>query len=102
MDEHAASVAEMREALESGAAGRCQSLDEVYDQLKPLDLARDLLEVQTHRLQVIRVQHCGWTDLGTPKRVAATVRSISRSTGERRERRALSAPLFFDLGSQYS
>jgi mannose-1-phosphate guanylyltransferase len=101
-DEHASTVAGMRVALKSSAAGQYQSLEEFYDTLEPVDFSRDVLEVQSHRLQVLRVQQCGWTDLGTPKRVAATVRGILRGADVRKERSARSVPLFFDLGSQYS
>jgi mannose-1-phosphate guanylyltransferase len=99
-EDHADMVAEMRDALKRKVAGRPDSLDEFYEGIEPVDFSRDILEVQANRLQVIRVPHCGWTDLGTPKRVEATVRGIVARAGVQRERSARSAPLFFDLGSQ--
>jgi mannose-1-phosphate guanylyltransferase len=92
-------VSAMRAAVQSHAAGESTSLGAFYDQLQPMDFSHDVLEVQAHRLQVIRVQHCGWTDLGTPKRVEATVRSIAVRAGVTTERHARFTPLFFNLGS---
>jgi mannose-1-phosphate guanylyltransferase len=100
MEEHANVVSEMRAALRSSAAGRVQSLGQFYERIPPLDFSRDILELRADRLHVIRVQHCGWTDLGTPRRVEATMRSLGADV--RREPRVRGVPLFFDLGSQYS
>lgn len=45
----------------------------LYERLPALDFSRDILERSTSRLQVHRVPPCGWSDLGTPRRVAATL-----------------------------
>jgi len=95
-------VSEMREALKCEAAGDRESVDKLYKGIAPLDFSRDILEVQATRLQVIRVPNCGWTDLGTPQRVEATIRSMTVSAGIAQRRKGLSAPLFFDLNAQYS
>ena len=42
----------------------------LYPQLPSLDFSRDVLEGQEALLRVLRVPPCGWTDLGTPRRVA--------------------------------
>lgn len=101
-ERHADAVRAMREALRGNAAGDPQSLENLYERIEPIDFSQDILEDQAHRLQVIRVKNCGWTDLGTPKRVEATVRSLASRAGCSREQTAHSVPLFFDLGSQYS
>ena len=101
-EEHSKTVSKMRAAVKSHAAGQLQALDAFYDEIEPIDFSHDILEAQAHRLQVIRVQHSGWTDLGTPKRVEATVRSMAVRAGVQRERKAPIAPLFFDLGSGIS
>jgi mannose-1-phosphate guanylyltransferase len=99
-EDHAALVSEMRVALEAQLTGRAAALNGFYDGIKPIDFSKDVLEVQAHRLQVIRVPPCGWTDLGTPQRVEATVRSIE--VGEELvRRRQHPTPLFFDLGAHY-
>jgi mannose-1-phosphate guanylyltransferase len=45
----------------------------LYPQLPSLDFSRDVLEGQESLLRVLRVPPCGWTDLGTPRRVAETL-----------------------------
>jgi mannose-1-phosphate guanylyltransferase len=42
----------------------------LYPQLPSLDFSRDVLEGQEPLLRVLRVPPCGWSDLGTPRRVA--------------------------------
>ena len=49
-------------------------LSRLYEDLPAVDLSRDVLAHFPQKLKVLSVPHCGWTDLGTPKRVAATVR----------------------------
>jgi len=54
------------------------SLAELYSRLPVLDFSRDILEGGLHEeLRVLPVPGCGWTDLGTPRRVAETVRRLS-------------------------
>jgi mannose-1-phosphate guanylyltransferase len=71
----AATVNDMLTALvadprESGAAA---GLDRLYRRLPSLDFSRDVLEGQEAMLRVLTVPNCGWTDLGTPRRVAQTL-----------------------------
>lgn len=47
------------------------AIEALYAGLDPLDFSRDLLEQAPERLDVWTVAPCGWTDLGTPRRVAA-------------------------------
>jgi mannose-1-phosphate guanylyltransferase len=98
-DDYADTVRQMREALKSQAAGNQEPLDRFYAGITPIDFSRDVLEVQATRLQVIRVPNCGWTDLGTPQRVEAAVRSMN--AGIARRQNGLGAALFFDLCAQY-
>jgi mannose-1-phosphate guanylyltransferase len=102
MEEHADVVRGMREALAQRAAGRREAVEKFYERAKPVDFSSEILEVQASRLQVVRVPHCGWTDLGTPQRVEATIRSIGGRADLAQRRRIRSAPLFFDLGAHYS
>src|SRR5450631_898234 len=75
---HQSSVALMRAAIGGGKsrATHAPSLAEVYQQLPTADFSRDLLEPQASRLQGLRVPSCGWNDLGTPKRVIETLRTL--------------------------
>jgi mannose-1-phosphate guanylyltransferase len=96
----ATAVVHMREALEREAHGDREAITNLYHSLAPLDFSRDILEVQATQLRVIRVPRCGWTDLGTPKRVEAVVR---RMAAERGIGEASIAPSsrFFDLSTRY-
>jgi mannose-1-phosphate guanylyltransferase len=75
---HRSSVALMRAALggKKMRGSDALSLAEVYQQLPRVDFSRDLLEPQATRLQVLGVPSCGWNDLGTPKRVIETLRTL--------------------------
>jgi hypothetical protein len=50
------------------------ALELLYADLECQDFSRDVLERHAQMLQVLRVPSCGWTDLGTPKRVQETIR----------------------------
>jgi mannose-1-phosphate guanylyltransferase len=69
---------EMRMALfrDMKSAGRARAIDRLYQTLPVLDFSRDILQGQERRLRVLRVPPCGWSDLGTPKRVADTLRRL--------------------------
>lgn len=52
-----------------GGRLRCDSLAALYQTLQDVDFSRDILQRNPHRLRAQRVPECGWTDLGTPRRV---------------------------------
>jgi len=52
------------------------SLAELYDELPDLDFSRGILQGQEQHLRVLAVPECGWSDLGTPDRVAAALRDL--------------------------
>jgi mannose-1-phosphate guanylyltransferase len=54
--------------------GSPRAMAELYEVLEPRDFSRDLLQGGESDLLVAQVPSCGWTDLGTPLRVAACVR----------------------------
>jgi mannose-1-phosphate guanylyltransferase len=65
------------------APGR--ALRERYEHLPSADFSRSVIEGAENRLRVLKSPHCGWSDLGTPKRVAATLRQpIPRQVHQRR------------------
>ncbi|HUN74073.1 MAG TPA: sugar phosphate nucleotidyltransferase [Steroidobacteraceae bacterium] len=47
---------------------------ELYRRLPTIDFSRDIVAGQESRLRVLPVRPCGWSDLGTPKRVAEVLR----------------------------
>jgi mannose-1-phosphate guanylyltransferase len=48
----------------------CPAAERAYPTLKTLDFSRDILQGQESKLRVLKVPDCGWSDLGTPERVA--------------------------------
>jgi hypothetical protein len=46
-----------------------------------MDFSRDVLEGQESLLRVLTVPACGWSDLGTPRRVAETLTRIGHQPG---------------------
>jgi mannose-1-phosphate guanylyltransferase len=51
-------------------------IESLYEQLRDLDFSRDVLQGNESLLQVLAVRNCGWTDLGTPKRIGITLERI--------------------------
>ena len=46
----------------------------LYENLETLDFSEHVMQGAEPMLRVLRVEPCGWSDLGTPWRVAATLR----------------------------
>jgi mannose-1-phosphate guanylyltransferase len=51
-------------------------LVDLYEKMPHLDFSRDILEAQPTPLCVLRVPACGWSDLGTPKRLGQTLNAV--------------------------
>jgi mannose-1-phosphate guanylyltransferase len=68
-------VTEMQRAVrrDCEAAGAGHAVTELYARLGPVDFSRDILPGQESSIRVVRVPPCGWSDLGTPERVARTL-----------------------------
>jgi mannose-1-phosphate guanylyltransferase len=62
--------------------GKECAVAELYDQLPTLDFSRDILASQTSSLRVLPVPQCGWSDLGTPERVADVLHRSPREADE--------------------
>jgi mannose-1-phosphate guanylyltransferase len=58
------------------AAAGWAALVDMYERLPQLDFSRDILEGRESKLRVVNVPACGWSDLGTPKRVGETLQRI--------------------------
>lgn len=69
----------MKKALQHDrrTPGNPSLLAELYGQLQTVDFSRDILQSEERLLRVLRVGPCGWSDLGTPERVARALRRIS-------------------------
>ena len=82
MPRYASLVMEMQVGLAKGQTagsptGSWPALLSLYDRLPELDFSRDLLEGRAADLCVVRVPPCGWSDLGTPRRVGEIVQKFA-------------------------
>jgi mannose-1-phosphate guanylyltransferase len=50
------------------------ALEAFYERLPAIDFSRDIIERCVSRLEVLQVPTCGWSDLGTPRRVADAIK----------------------------
>lgn len=69
-------LGEFQEVFRSGGEARTQALTELYTNMDTVDFSRAVLQGSEEHLRLKIVSECGWTDLGTPERVARCVESI--------------------------
>lgn len=71
-------LAAMRTAVRHDARGETggSAIAQLYAQLPTLDFSRDLLPGAETGLRVLPVPLCGWSDLGTPRRVAQAIAQV--------------------------
>lgn len=86
------------EAFRSETRG--QSLAELYAKLKSVDFSRAVLQGSEPSLRLRIVPPCGWTDLGTPERVAICLDSQGSRRPISPRRRSCNAPLDLRLALQ--
>lgn len=72
-----------------------RALTHVYERVSDIDFSHHLLQLHVADLQVVAVPQCGWSDLGTPRRVGDRVALLSNAMRDHRVSRA--APPFLDL-----
>jgi mannose-1-phosphate guanylyltransferase len=62
---------EMQAVMQGGHEQKLQQLllNELYARLPSLDFSRDILQGFESYLEVLAVPACGWSDLGTPRRI---------------------------------
>jgi len=53
------------------------ALSHLYERLCDVDFSHHVLQLHVADLRVIPVAHCGWSDLGTPQRVAERVKLLA-------------------------
>jgi mannose-1-phosphate guanylyltransferase len=76
-------VGEMRHIVtRTPAAAQAYRLAELYARSPTIDFSRDILQRDPDSLRVLKVPACGWSDLGTPRRVIETVRKIKSQAAE--------------------
>jgi len=59
---------------------RSSALRHLYAELPPIDFSRDVVEHAGAPLKVVPVPYCGWSDLGTPRRVAECLARLESRT----------------------
>lgn len=75
------------------------AVTELYQTLPTIDFSRDIVAGQEAKLRVVPVGPCGWSDLGTPKRVAEVLRRCS--PGQVVPREGLAPVTHFSLAAQH-
>lgn len=55
------------------------ALDELYARLPNIDFSKHILQGQESQLRVLAVPSCGWSDLGTPRRVMSVLQRDSKA-----------------------
>jgi mannose-1-phosphate guanylyltransferase len=71
-----AQLALLERAIAGGEASEAD-LAEMLETVPPLDFSKDVLQRCPEHLRVLRAPACGWSDLGTPRRVAQVFDSFA-------------------------
>lgn len=83
-EEHLPELADgFARAFAAGPGDRGAKLEALYAALDTRDFSRDVLQANERRLRLEIVPPCGWTDLGTPARVAACLAELGEEPGAR-------------------
>jgi mannose-1-phosphate guanylyltransferase len=92
----------MRASVARAAPGAdsWRALVELYAELPELDFSRHVLQGQERCLGVLAVPDCGWSDLGTPQRVAEAVCELQQ-TGRAAPELARRSRAFLSLAAQH-
>jgi mannose-1-phosphate guanylyltransferase len=73
-------VSDLRHAIAIDASTHTwDTTESLYRTLPNVDFSRDIAQKHERVLRMIAVPPCGWSDLGTPKRVGQTLQRIKRS-----------------------
>jgi mannose-1-phosphate guanylyltransferase len=98
----AAIAVEMRTLAEvdPGTRHGADAASGLYQRLAPIDFSRDVLEGQEAMLRVLTVPNCGWTDLGTLRRVGQALKQWP--AGYQLSNQAWSGTSYLNLSAQYA
>jgi mannose-1-phosphate guanylyltransferase len=95
-------VDNMIKALRFDATHGTCALEDLYDSLPELDFSRSVAQGAESGLCVYTAPACGWTDLGTPRRIGAALHRLWISQRRRPLLGSSHAPAFVNLATQYS
>jgi mannose-1-phosphate guanylyltransferase len=92
---------EMRDVVlqDARAPGAGVAVARLYERLPDVDFSRHVLEGQEERLRLVVVGACGWSDLGTPRRVASTLGRLPPLS--LRQATPVLAPGYLNLAAQH-
>ncbi|MEO8018505.1 MAG: sugar phosphate nucleotidyltransferase [Pseudomonadota bacterium] len=79
---------------------RSTGLEEVYEDLPSVDFSRGVMQGAESLLRVITAPACGWSDLGTPRRVAEALKRFEPMTT--RHPVLFAMPAFINLAAQHA
>jgi mannose-1-phosphate guanylyltransferase len=101
------SVEDMAVALARDAQSiQASALTELYQRLPVVDFSRAIVEHAPQTLRVITAPACGWNDLGTPRRLADTLRrldeNVPRLKTEPAAIRYIPTPGLINLAAQHA
>jgi mannose-1-phosphate guanylyltransferase len=86
------------------AVGSDQPADvlwDLYDELPDIDFSRHVVSGHESRLRLLPVPACGWSDLGTPERVARCLAQLPTPRWTQPTTRTDYRPAFLDLASAH-
>jgi hypothetical protein len=87
-------------ALKADAGGwPSGGLRDLYEDLPEIDFSRHVITGYESRLRLLAVPACGWSDLGTPERVARALTRLPRS--DRRPSREAFMPAYLNLAAAH-
>jgi mannose-1-phosphate guanylyltransferase len=87
-------------ARDARTGSRSRALEEVYEGLPELDFSRGVMQGAESVLRVITAPACGWSDLGTPRRVAEALKQFDPLPPRRSIPSAM--PAFINLAAQHA
>ena len=101
------SVEEMATALARDVRTACGALSELYERLPSVDFSSTVVQREESSLRVVIAPACGWSDLGTPQRVANTLRRLQEARRESITHQPADAPVgpmraFINLAAQHA
>jgi mannose-1-phosphate guanylyltransferase len=88
-------------ARDARLGSRSIALEEAYEDLEAVDFSRGVMQNVAHRLLVLTAPACGWSDLGTPQRVAETLKRFE-PTPHREPQGTLGMTAFINLAAQHA
>jgi mannose-1-phosphate guanylyltransferase len=93
-------VCDMRNAVRSVHPHAALAVNDLYARLPELDFSRHVLEGEVQSLRLLPTPACGWSDLGTPKRVGEALRRLTRE--DRTSRPTLGPAAYLNLAAQHA